>query len=88
MAYVSNQNNSGSNNKELEKAVSWINVYVIGGDGKRHKVGAIPLNESKPVQSRVHTACAKNGLDSIADYLQLEWQPGTSGDPAKLDLPF
>jgi hypothetical protein len=87
MAYVSNNNNAQST-KELERAVSWINIYAIGADGKRHKIGAVPLNASKAVQMRVHSACESKGLESIIEHIQLEWQAGGSADPTKLDLPF
>jgi hypothetical protein len=86
MAYVSN--NAQSNNKELERAVSWINIYVLDSEGKKHKLGALPLNASKAVQMRVHAACEKNGLESIAEHLHLDWQAGGPANPADLKLPF
>jgi hypothetical protein len=77
-----------SEKQELERAAGWLNVYVSDNQGQMHKVGAIPLNNSKALHARINAACAKQGLEVLEDHLHLVWQAGGNNDPAALDLPF
>lgn len=73
--------------KTLKPAEGWLNVY-ISVNGKDHKVGAIPLDNSKALHARINTACASKGVEAIEGFVTLNWQAGGTADPAQLDLPF
>jgi hypothetical protein len=73
---------------KLKPAEGWLNVYISHG-GKDYKVGAIPLDNSKPLHARINAACgAAGGVEPIEAHISMSWQAGGSAEPADLNLPF
>lgn len=72
----------------LKPAEGWLNIFISYG-GRDYKVGAIPLDNTKPLHARINAACAKAGdVQPIETHISMSWQAGGSPEPSDLNLPF
>lgn len=73
---------------KLKPAEGWLNIYISHA-GKDYKVGAIPLDNSKPLHARINAACGAAGnVEPIEAFISMSWQAGSAADPSELNLPF
>jgi predicted GH43/DUF377 family glycosyl hydrolase len=79
---------TATSTKTLKPAEGWLNVYITGTDGKEYKIGAIPLDNDKPLHARINAACTSKGVEAIEGHVSLNWQPGGTKEASSLNLPF
>lgn len=72
------------------KAQGFINLYLPAKDGgKRRKLGAIPLKDSKPAEKLLMAWLAEDPVGNSAKILSkliIEYQSATPADTAGFDL--
>lgn len=80
--------NSASRNN-FEKAAGFLNFYLPKADGGRHKIGAIPLKDSKAYDKAMleRLSADPESLEKMMDILVVDFQLATK-EVTTADLPF
>lgn len=84
----SNTGNTDSSN-EGWKAQGFLNLYLPSKDGKKRKLGAIPLKESKPSEKALLVWLNEDPtrVAKILASLQMEYQSAVPNEATGFDLP-
>lgn len=84
----SNTDNTDSSN-EGWKAQGFLNLYLPSKDGKKRKLGAIPLKESKPSEKALLVWLNEDPtrVAKILSALQIEFQSAVPNESTGFDLP-
>ena len=71
-----------------ERAKGFLNIYLPSKDGKRRKVGAIALRESKLIENQILTflEADEGNLEKLVGKLIFEYQSAAANEGTKLDL--
>ena len=71
-----------------ERAKGFLNIYLPSKDGKRRKVGAIALRESKLIENQVigFLEADEGNLEKLVAKLIFEYQSTEANEGTKLDL--
>ena len=71
-----------------ERAKGFLNIYLPSKDGKRRKVGAIALRESKLIENQIlgFLEADEGNLDKLVVKLIFEYQSTAANEGTKLDL--
>ena len=71
-----------------EKAKGFLNIYLPSKDGKRRKVGAIALRESKMLENQIlgFLEADEANLAKLSDKLVFEYQSTSANEGNMLDL--
>ena len=71
-----------------ERAKGFLNIYLPSKDGKRRKVGAIALRESKLVENQIlgFLEADEGNLEKLVGKLIFEYQSTAANEGTKLDL--
>ena len=71
-----------------ERAKGFLNIYLPSKDGKRRKVGAIALRESKLVENQIlgFLEADEGNLEKLAVKLIFEYQSTAANESTMLDL--
>ena len=71
-----------------ERAKGFLNIYLPSKDGKRRKVGAIALRESKLIENQILSFLEADeaNLPKLASKLIFEYQSAAVNEGTKLDL--
>ena len=71
-----------------ERAKGFLNIYLPSKDGKRRKVGAIALRESKLLENQILTFLEADeaNLPKLSSKLIFEYQSVEASESTKLDL--
>lgn len=84
------QNTAPVSNPDTWKAQGFLNLYLPAKDGgKRRKLGAIPLKDSKPAEKILMAWLAEDPAGNSAKILSkliIEYQSATPADTAGFDL--
>jgi len=91
MSFKSNavQSNNNSASNDSWKAQGFLNLYLPSKDGgKRRKLGAIPLKESKPSEKQMLDWLNEDPtrVAAIMSKLVIEFQSAQASDTAGFDL--
>ena len=92
MAFNSNSNTNTGNNASTNdgwKAQGFLNLYLPSKDGKKRKLGAIPLKESKPSEKALLVWLNEDPtrVAKILASLQMEYQSAVPNEATGFDLP-
>lgn len=89
MAFNSNSNTESNSNNESWKAQGFLNLYLPSKDGKKRKLGAIPLKESKPSEKALLVWLNEDPsrVAKILASLQMEYQSAVPNEATGFDLP-
>ena len=81
-------NTSASNNSNWEKASGFINLYLPSKDGKRRKLGAIPLKLSKVNEKALieWLESDEENVGKLASKLIVEYQSAAVSEAHAFDL--
>ena len=81
-------NTSASNNSNWEKASGFINLYLPSKDGKRRKLGAIPLKMSKANEKALYEflEADEGNVEKFASKLIVEYQSAAANEAHAFDL--
>ena len=71
-----------------ERAKGFLNIYLPSKDGKRRKVGAIALRESKLIENQIlgFLEADEGNLEKLVAKLIFEYQSTAANESTKLDL--
>ena len=71
-----------------ERAKGFLNIYLPSKDGKRRKVGAIALRESKLIENQIlgFLEADEGNLEKLVVKLIFEYQSVAANESTKLDL--
>lgn len=71
-----------------ERAKGFLNIYLPSKDGKRRKVGAIALRESKLIENQIlgFLEADEGNLEKLVVKLIFEYQSTATNESTKLDL--
>ena len=71
-----------------ERAKGFLNIYLPSKDGKRRKVGAIALRESKLIENQIlgFLEADEGNLEKLVAKLIFEYQSASANEGTKLDL--
>ena len=71
-----------------ERAKGFLNIYLPSKDGKRRKVGAIALRESKLIENQIlgFLEADEGNLEKLVVKLIFEYQSTATNEGTKLDL--
>ena len=85
-----NESTAATNNnaRNFEKAKGFLNLYLPSRDGRRVKLGAIPLKESDERQKALIEALMadSNLVQAIISKLEIDFQPVVEGEGNLFDL--
>lgn len=86
-----NKSNTGNTDSSAEgwKAQGFLNLYLPSKDGKKRKLGAIPLKESKPSEKALLVWLNEDPtrVAKILASLQMEYQSAVPNEATGFDLP-
>lgn len=85
-ATAASNNNNAQN--ESWKAQGFINLYLPSADGKRRKLGAIPLKQSKPSEKKLLEWLNEDPsrVEKIMSKLIMEYQSAEPAETSGFDL--
>ena len=71
-----------------ERARGFLNIYLPSKDGKRRKVGALALRESKLIENQIlkFLEADEGNLEKLVAKLIFEYQSTAANEGTKLDL--
>lgn len=75
-------------NSQWEKASGFINIYLPSKDGKRRKLGAIPLRSGKPAEKTLleWLEADEGNISKLASKLIVEYQAAAFNEAHNFDL--
>lgn len=88
MAFNTNTAPAATPANESWKAQGFINLYLPSKDGKRRKLGAIALKESKSTEKQLLAWLNEDpeNVKTLASKLIVEYQSATTADENAFDL--
>ena len=88
MSFNTNTQRNDQAQNESWKAQGFLNLYLPSKDGKRKKLGAIPLKESKHSEKALLAWLNEDPsrVSQILSKLEMEFQSATPGDASGFDL--
>ena len=81
-------NSTNANTQQWEKAAGFINLYLPSKDGKRRKLGAIPLKLSKTNEKALveWLESDEENVGKLATKLIVEYQSAQASEAHSFDL--
>jgi len=79
---------AANSNSQWEKASGFINIYLPSKDGKRRKLGAIPLRNGKPAEKTLleWLEADEGNVAKLASKLIVEYQAAAFNEAHNFDL--